>query len=131
MHLAETRRGLLWQRTAPYLGVACLALLAFAGTRGLRADLAPLIQREGAARPTTAWLAVPGARGLLVAAGSLAVRGARFTSGHPVFTSAQASGSLTAAWRVRGLTVWPASPRARGALAIPAFLVAIRLAQCH
>jgi hypothetical protein len=124
-------RSIVWQRTAPYLGVACLVLLAFGGVGNLLLDHPPLAQRQGSVRPATAWLAGPAAHALLGAAGSLATRGAQFTPSHAGYTGASAAGSLAVGRHVRALIPLPASPLARGALAIPALLVAVTLAQCR
>ena len=130
MRVALAQRGLLRQRTAPYLGAACLALLALASAHTLSAELAQLAAGPGLPLAPTTWLAgTASSHTLLGAATALAARGA---------THAQHAGEGPFA----ATPAWLAAPRAhpprplatsltQGALAVPALLVAITLALCH
>ena len=107
------------RRTAPYLGIACLALLAFAGV-----SIAPEIAALADA-PALTWLAerdaTPGAA--VHFATRLAGRaGRRWTPWPP---RRPATPSATAQ------CITPLAPRARGVLALPALLIAVALARTH
>jgi hypothetical protein len=130
VHVALAQRGLLRQRTAPYLGAACLALLALASAHTLSAELAQLAVGPGLPLAPTTWLAgTTSSHTLLGAATALATRGA---------THAQRSGespfAATSAWLAapHARSSHPAAaPLTQGALAVPALLVAVTLALCH
>src|SRR5579859_1386120 len=126
-----TRRGVSWQRTAPYLGVACLALLALGAAHGLPAEFARLVREPAWQLSPTAWLASPASpQRLLEASQSF-----RHYRALPARGPAQFAGALTAALAliVRNgslrASAWPLT--ARGALAAPTLLMAVRLARCH
>ena len=110
------------QRTVPYLGIACLALLALTGIYAMP-EMGALGEAPTLGLPAVTWLAERAARPGSVrrlATRLTGQRGARWLpAAAPVHVPASAS-----------VAPQPA-PRARGALALPALLIAIALAQTH
>jgi hypothetical protein len=116
-------------KTAPYLGVACLALLAFASGYALPAALAYLSDGRSGQLSSASWLTGANPSRALYRAIRLAARradlGARGLARRTV-----AAATRSAAPRPRS-DAWPASPLIRGALSVPALLVSVALARCH
>jgi hypothetical protein len=120
-----TRRGTVLPRTAPYLGVACLALLALANAHALMGDPRALIRARGLQAPRAAWLAGPTGAAALPPATALAATVARAFA----TPGARLAAVPMAAAARRHAPPRPApSPLTRGALAMPALLVAVALA---
>jgi hypothetical protein len=130
VYAAQAHRSILRQRTAPYLGVVCLALLAFASGNVLPAELAQLAEGQSFYLLPTGWSAGASAsHALLGTATTLAAHVsalAHAASGHAYAFAASWRAMLRAAPRAR-----PIAPLARDALAVPALLVAIALALCR
>lgn len=110
------------QRTVPYLGIACLALLALTGVYAMP-EMGALGEAPALGMPAFTWLAERAARPGSVrrlATRLTGQRGSRWLpAAEPVCTSA-----------VAPVAARPTS-RARGALALPALLIAIALARTH
>jgi hypothetical protein len=112
------------RRTAPYLGIACLALLAFAGVYAAP-ELSALGEAPALGLPALTWLAERAAQ-----PGATLLLGARL---------AGRAGPRWAPWPPRRRAAPPPAahratrptPRARGALAVPALLIAVALARTH
>lgn len=111
------------QRTIPYLGIACLALLAFTGVYAVP-EMGALGEAPALGLPAFTWMderAAPPGPGHRVA---------------PRLMGRHGPGWLAAAFApahiapVVHVAATP-TPRARGALALPALLIAVALARTH
>lgn len=131
MRNATRRRGISWQRTAPYLGVACLALLALGSAHSLPAQVARIVRGPAWQLPSTAWLAGPAApHRLLGASHAFGQYRAGPTGGRPTLPqSLLAARAASARSGLLRASAWPRT--VRGALAAPTLLMAVTLARCH
>ena len=112
------------RRTVPYLGIACLALLAFAGVYAAP-EITALGEAPALGVPALTWLAERAAEpdaALRLAARLAGRAGARWVPWPR---------GRRAAPTARAPRVMLPAPRARGALALPALLVAVALARTH
>lgn len=111
------------RQTMPYLGIACLALLAFTGLYAAAPEVAALGEAPALGLPALTWLTDRAARP--TTSSRLAVRSAGHTL--PGWSSARpaAPSSHRAAFRAQPVA------RTRGALSLPALLIAVTLAQIH
>jgi hypothetical protein len=110
--------------------VACLAVLAIAGAYSLPADLALLADGRALQMAPAAWLtssaspvATRSGAALLSQRAGLAARAFGQRAAQPVLAAADIARASEA--------LAPASPLERGALSVPALLVAVTLAICH
>lgn len=110
------------RRTVPYLGIACLALLALTGVYAMP-EMGALGEAPALGLPAFTWLAERAARpgrARRVAPRQIGRRGIGWLpDGEPVHTRTAAPAGAHP------------TPRARGALALPALLIAIALARTH
>ncbi|HEV7127448.1 MAG TPA: hypothetical protein VGN32_08385 [Ktedonobacterales bacterium] len=124
-----TRQSSSRQRTAPYLGVACLALLAFASVHAFAPEFGAGMPGRAAALPALSWLAAPAAAPVLLGTTTrFALHAASQATAQVSFAGAVL---LTIAIALTALLLRRATPLTRGGLSIPALLVAIALARAH
>lgn len=117
-------------RTAPYLGVACLALLAFASVHAFAPDVGATAGRA-ASNPALSWLAAPAAPQALVgAAAHLVAHAADLAATQATVALADAALLALALALLTRLLRRPAT-RPHGGLSTPALLVAVALARAH
>lgn len=123
----EAQRRAALSRAVPYLGIACLALLALAGARSLPAELAALAGNNTGPAPAS-WLA--GANASQPRLGTVQSSGRTAFSAAGLHVPAISVGSLAADPRLVALAT-PAAPLDVGTVALAALLVAVALALCH
>jgi hypothetical protein len=123
----EAQRKAALSRAVPYLGIACLALLALAGARALPAELAALTGSGPGPAPAS-WLA--GSTVSQSALGTMRSTGRSAFSSADLHAPAISVGTLAAHLRLVALATTVA-PLGLGALVLAVLLVAIALAICH
>jgi hypothetical protein len=129
VRVAPAQHGMTRQRTAPFLGAACLALLALASVHKFPAELAQLAAGQGLTHsPTTRLAGQTSTNSLLGVASSLVAHGA--------YGAAPRAGQspIHVGWPAVVCTLRsrpPGTLLAQGAVSVPALLVSVTLALCH